>query len=144
MIVVLPCVCAKIDSSMKAIEIVKAATEAFNQGRIDEALAFYDDAVVQRSPGSDNGLNFKIRHGKQALRHVLESDSHAQVCFHHRSYIGNENLVAVEGINSGIFDGVLVEQPVAIFYELKANKIISVTVYYDRLALREALDESCK
>ena len=129
---------------MNAIEIVQAATEAFNQRRIDEALAFYDDAVIQRSPGSENGLDFKVRYGKQALRQVLESDNQAQVSFHHQRYIGNENSVAVEGTNSGIFKGVVVEQPVAIFYELQGDKIVSVTVYYDRLALREILAEANK
>ena len=129
---------------MNAIEIVQTATEAFNQRRIDEALAFYDDAVIQRSPSSENGLDFKVRYGKQALRQVLESDNQAQVSFYHQRYIGNENLVAVEGTNSGIFKGVVVEQPVAIFYELQGDKIVSVTVYYDRLALREILDEANK
>ena len=129
---------------MNVIEIVQAAAEAFKQRRIDEALAFYDDAVIQRSPGSENGLDFKVRYGKQALRQVLESDNQAQVSFHHQRYIGNENSVAVEGINRGIFKGVVVEQPVAIFYKLKKGKIASVTVYYDRLALREVLDSTNK
>lgn len=125
---------------MHPIEIVQAATDAFNQRRIEEALTFYDDAVIQRSPGSADRLELKVQHGKQALRQILEADHQADVHFHHQRYICHANSVAVESINRGEFKGVVVEQPVAVFYELKENKIVSVTAYYDRLALRNVLE----
>ncbi|HLK58108.1 MAG TPA: nuclear transport factor 2 family protein [Chthonomonadaceae bacterium] len=120
---------------MTPLEIVQAATRAFNAGNLEEALAYYDDAVVQRSPATGEQPGFKIREGKAALRQVLEADASKGVQFHHLHYICEGNIVAAEGINRGILNGVAVEQPVAIFYEIRDDKIAQVTVYYDRLVL---------
>jgi|SRR5579872_2323313 len=128
--------------AMNAVEIVQAATQAFNEGRIEDALAFYEDAIVQRSPATDGKPGFKIRQGKEALRQVLQADTGAQVRFDHHRYIADGDVVAVEGTNRGLLNGVYVEQPVAVFYEVTDGKIASVTVYYDRLALRQILGQT--
>lgn len=84
-------------------------------------------------------MGFKVRRGKAALRRTLEADSRARVRFRHLRYVASGDVVATEGVNSGLFDGVWVAQPVAAFYEVRDGKITSVTVYYDRLALQRAL-----
>src|SRR5579871_2779753 len=120
---------------MTPLEIVQAATRAFNAGNLEEALAYYDEAVVQRSPATGEQPGFKIRQGKAALRQVLEADAGMGVRFQHLHYIAEGDCVAVEGVNSGVLHGVAVEQPVAVFYEVKGGEIAQVTVYYDRLVL---------
>ena len=52
------------------------------------------------------------------------------------------DTVAIQAVNVGTFKGVKVEQPVALFFEIEDEKITSVTVYYDRLGLREAIGPS--
>lgn len=121
---------------MDAVAIIQAATAAINEGRLEEALAYYDDAVVQRSPATGDTPGFKRRVGKEALQRVLEGDADARVQFDHQRYVSSGNVVAVEGVNRGLFNDVPVEQPVAVFYELSdAGKIASVTVYYDKAVL---------
>ena len=58
-----------------------------------------------------------------------------RVQFHHQRFIAEGRFVAVEGVNSGVFNAVEIEPPVAAFYEIKDDKIVQVTVYYDRPAL---------
>ena len=128
---------------MNPIDIVKAAVTAINEGRIDDALAYYADSVVQQSP-DPRSADFKVRKGKEALRQVLQTDIHgpAKCKFRYNRIIGSGNIVAAEGTNCGYVGGVYVEQPVALFYELADSKIQTVTIYYDRLALRRILEES--
>lgn len=64
---------------MDAVAIVQAATAAINEGRLEEALTYYDDSVVQRSPATGDTPGFKRRVGKEALKRVLEGDADARV-----------------------------------------------------------------
>ena len=128
---------------MEPVDIVKTAVEVINEGRIDDALAFYSESVVQRSPDPDSA-GFKVRHGKEALRRVLESDIHGETkaVFHYDRLIAGESVVAAQGTNCGYFDGVYVEQPVALFFDIEDSRIEAVTIYYDRLAIRRVVEQS--
>ena len=128
---------------MDPVDIVKTAVEAINEGRIDDALAFYSDSVVQRSP-DPNSTGFKVRHGKEALRRVLESDIHGETkaVFRYDRVIAGESVVAAQATNCGYFNGVYVEQPVALFFDIEDSRIQAVTIYYDRLAIRRVLEQS--
>lgn len=74
---------------------------------------------------------------------MLASDKYGptRAIFHYGPMICSGNRVAVEGINRGYFNGVYVEQPVALFFEIADSKIQTVTIYYDRLGLRGAVEK---
>ena len=126
---------------MTPLEIVKSATEAINAGEIEKALEFYADGVVQRSPHPERPA-VRERTGKDTLRTVLKADIHGpcKAQFHHYRYVCGGNVVAIEGTNVGTFDGREVRQPVALFYVIQGDRIASVTIYYDRLGLRSAIN----
>ena len=130
---------------MEPVDIVKTAVEAINEGRIDDALAFYSESVVQRSP-DPNSTGFKVRHGKEALRRVLESDIRGETkgVFRYDRVIASESVVAAQATNCGCLGGVYVEQPVALFFDIEDSRIQAVTIYYDRLAIRRVLEQSAR
>lgn len=48
---------------MSPLDIVRDAVTAIRDGRIEEAMGFYADTVLQRSPAPDSP-GFRIRRGK--------------------------------------------------------------------------------
>ena len=130
---------------MEPIDIVTAAIDAINEGRINDALAFYSDSVVQRSP-DPNSTGFKVQHGKEALRRVLESDIRGKMkaVFRYERVIASGHVVAAEATNCGYFNGVYVEQPAGLFFDIEDSRIQAVTIYYDRLAIKRVLEQSAR
>jgi ketosteroid isomerase-like protein len=126
---------------MTALEVVKASVEAFNRGDLDTALACYDDAVRLRSPDPD-GEGLRERRGKEELRRVFMADREHAVTFKYSRFVCQGNAVAAEADNVGCFGNKTISQPVAVFYEVVDEKIVSVTVYYDRLGLKKALERA--
>ena len=125
-----------------AKEVVLSAIEAINVGDIDKALSFYSDSVRQLSPATDS-CGFRERVGKDALRRVLEIDaSKHRARFIPHAVVSEGNLVAVQSVNVGQFEGRQIEQPVAAFYVVANEKITQVTVYYDRAGLRAEFEKS--
>ena len=125
---------------MNPVDIVKAVDDAINAGDVEKALTFYVDDVRARAPDPE-GPGLRERVGKDALRRVLEADRERGVKFLCKRCVCEGDLAAAEAENVGTFDGKTVHQPVGVFYQIADGKIASVTVYYDRLGLRKAVQD---
>lgn len=122
---------------MTPLEIVKNATTAFNAGRVEDALAFYTDDVVQRLPAIGDESGFLVRKGKDSLRRIFAADVADRMQFHDEHYLGCGDVVAVEGVVHSVVDGRTIEQPVAIFYEVADEKITKISIYFNRVVLNK-------
>ncbi|MCS6775560.1 MAG: nuclear transport factor 2 family protein [Chloroherpetonaceae bacterium] len=122
---------------MTPLEIVKTATAAFNAGDVEGALAYYADDVIQRLPAIGDEAGFIVRHGKDALRRIFQSNVADRMQFQEENYVACGDMVAVEGIVHSIVDGREVAQPTAIFYELRQNRIVKLSLYFNRVVLNK-------
>ncbi|MCU1281003.1 MAG: hypothetical protein JWM53_4549 [bacterium] len=128
--------------SQENVEIVRQSIEAFQHGRFDRVVEFWD-TEGEWIPAMAGAVEDEVYRGHAALRRYFDElfQSFSEVRMHGVEFrhVGNRVLVLYRLSVRGRDSGVAVDQPGGSVYEVRDGKIIEGRSYLSEVEAREAV-----